>query len=284
MREINIDKLLVLAYNVEMQYIASLQKEKKNLNILITNDDGVHSQGLSILKASLSSIARVTVIAPDRERSATGHSLTLTHPVRVEEIGEDTFVTDGTPADCINIGIMGLVSVKPDMIVSGINPAPNLGDDVTYSGTVAAAMEGTLLGISSFAVSINGGSTSGSSDNLYLESAGMVAVKIAKLIKKHGLPEGTLLNVNIPNLPTEKIKGMIITRQGKRAYREELLKRTDPRGKTYYWIGGKAIIDFQEEGTDVMAIAGDMVSVTPLHLDLTNYAAMQCLKGWEMEL
>jgi len=248
------------------------------LNILITNDDGVHSQGLSVLKTALSSIARVIVIAPDRERSATGHSLTLIHPVRVEEIGEDIFVTDGTPADCINVGIMGVISVKPDMIVSGINPAPNLGDDVTYSGTVAAAMEGTLLGIPSFAVSING------SDNQYLESAGMIAVKIAGGIEKNGLGDGTFLNVNVPNLPIEKIKGMVITRQGKRAYREELIKRIDPRGKTYYWIGSKGIIDFQEEGADVMAIAGDMVSVTPLHLDLTDYAAMQCLKDWGMDL
>ncbi|MBU0702142.1 5'/3'-nucleotidase SurE [bacterium] len=246
------------------------------MNILITNDDGIHSQGLSVLKAALSDIARVMVIAPDRERSATGHSLTLTHPVRVEEIGKDSFVTDGTPADCVNIGIMGLVSVKPDMIVSGINPAPNLGDDVTYSGTVAAAMEGTLLGIPSFAVSING------SNNLYLESAGMTAVKIVNLIEKHGLPEGTFLNVNVPNLPSEKIKGMVITKQGKRAYREELLKRVDPRGKIYYWIGSKGIIDFQEEGTDVNAISGDMISITPLHLDLTDYAAMQCLKDWEI--
>ncbi|MBI4778800.1 5'/3'-nucleotidase SurE [Candidatus Desantisbacteria bacterium] len=244
------------------------------MNILITNDDGVHAHGLSVLKTALSSIARVMVIAPDRERSATGHSLTLTHPVRVEEIGEDSFVTDGTPADCVNIGIMGLISIKPDMIVSGINPAPNLGDDITYSGTVAAAMEGTLLGIPSFAISING------SDNMHLESAGMVAVKIAQLIEKHGLPEGTFLNVNVPNLPSEKIKGMVITRQGKRAYREELIKRVDPRGKIYYWIGSKGIIDIQEEGTDVNTIAGDMISITPLHLDLTDYAAMQCLEGW----
>jgi 5'-nucleotidase len=169
---------------------------------------------------------------------------------------------------------MGLISVKPDLIVSGINPAPNLGDDVTYSGTVAAAMEGTLLGIPSFAVSING------SNNLYLESAGMTAVKIAQLIEKHGLPEGTFLNVNVPNLSSERINGMVITRQGKRAYREELLKRVDPRGKTYYWIGSKGIIDSQEQGTDVYAISEDMISITPLHLDLTDYAAMQCLKNW----
>ncbi len=248
------------------------------MNILITNDDGIHSQGLSVLKAALSSIARVMVIAPDRERSATGHSLTLTHPVRVEEIGEDTFVTDGTPADCVNIGVMGLLSIKPDMIVSGINPAPNLGDDVTYSGTVAAAMEGTLLGIPSFAVSINNGA------NLHLESAGMAAVKIAKLIERHGLPEGTFLNVNVPNLPSEGIKGMVITRQGKRAYREELLKRVDPRGKIYYWIGSKAVIDHQEQGTDVNAISEGMISITPLHLDLTDYKAMQCLENWVVSL
>ncbi len=244
------------------------------MNILITNDDGIHSQGLSALKAALSSIARVMIIAPDRERSATGHSLTLTHPVRVEEIGEDSFVTDGTPADCVNIGIMGLLSIKPDMIVSGINPAPNLGDDVTYSGTVAAAMEGTLLGIPSFAVSING------SNNLFLESAGLTAVKIAQLIAKHGLPEGTFLNVNVPNLPSEKINGMVITRQGKRAYREELLKRVDPRGKIYYWIGSKGIIDSHEQGTDIHAISEDMISITPLHLDLTDYPAMQYLENW----
>jgi 5'-nucleotidase len=253
-------------------------KSDKRLNILITNDDGIYSDGLSVLKKALSNIGRVIIIAPDRERSATGHSLTLMHPVRIDEIKKDIFITDGTPADCVNVGIMGILPVRPDIVVSGINLSANLGDDVTYSGTVAAAMEATLLKVPAFAISINGDT------NLYLESAAKVAVDIIKMIERYGLPEGTFLNINVPNLPFDKIKGVAITRQGKRAYREELIKRMDPRGKVYYWIGSKGVIDIPEDGTDVKALAEDMISITPLHLDLTDYTFLEKLKTWKINI
>lgn len=247
------------------------------MNILLTNDDGIKSEGLHALKKSLSKVGNVFIIAPDRERSACGHSLTLTHPIRVEEIDKNTFATDGTPADCINIGILEILSQRPDLVVSGINPSPNLGDDVTYSGTVSAAMEGTLLNIPSFSISMADWT------NIKFDFAAEFACKIAHLILKHGLPQHTFLNINVPNLPEEKIKGVAICCLGKRKYHEELVKRVDPRGKTYYWIGSKGVIDEDgEEGTDVRAIKEDKISITPLHLDMTNYDYLPTFKkmGW----
>ncbi len=249
------------------------------MDILLTNDDGIKSEGLHALKKSLSKLGKVIIIAPDRERSASGHSLTLTHPIRVEEIDTDTFATDGTPADCINISVLGILSKRPNLIVSGINSSPNLGDDITYSGTVSAAMEGTLLKIPSFSISM------GAYSDIKFDFAAEFACKIATLILKQKLPSHTFLNINIPNLPDEKIKGISITRLGKRAYHEELIKRVDPRGKVYYWIGSKGVIDEKgEEGTDVRAIKEDKISITPLHLDMTNYSVISEIKKWDIRL
>lgn len=245
------------------------------MDILLTNDDGIKSEGLHILKKELSKLGRVIIIAPDRERSACGHSLTLTHPIRVEEVEKDVFATDGTPADCINISILGILPKRPNLIISGINPSPNLGDDVTYSGTVSAAMEGTLLNIPSFSISMGG------YNDIKFDFAAEFACKIANLILNRSLPYHTFLNINIPNLPKDKIKGVAITRLGRRIYKEELVKRIDPRGKVYYWIGSKGAIDEEgEEGTDVRAIKEDKISITPLHLDMTNYYAIPILKKW----
>ncbi|MEW6095166.1 MAG: 5'/3'-nucleotidase SurE [bacterium] len=257
------------------------------MDILLTNDDGIKSEGLHALKKSLSKLGRVIIIAPDRERSASGHSLTLTHPIRVEEIDTDTFVTDGTPADCINISVLGILPKKPNLVVSGINPSPNLGDDVTYSGTVAAAMEGTLLNIPSFSISM--GAYFPAQHISYLDIkfdfAAKFAGKIANLILKQGLPQHTFLNINIPDLPEERIKGIAITHLGKRTYREELIKRIDPRGKVYYWIGSKGVVDEEgDEGTDIRAIKEDKISISPLHLDLTNYAVIPKIKKWDFFL
>lgn len=247
------------------------------VEILLTNDDGIRSEGLHILKKSLSKLGRVIIIAPDRERSACGHSLTLTHPIRVEEVDDDTFVTDGTPSDCINIGILGILYKKPDLVVCGINPSPNLGDDITYSGTVSGAMEGTLLNIPSFSISI------ASYSNIKFDFAAEFAYKISKFILEKGLPPHTFLNINIPNLPKEKINGVAITCLGRRTYEEELVKRIDPRGKVYYWIGGRCIIDeVGSDGTDIKAIQENKISITPLHLDLTNYAVIPEIKRWEL--
>jgi len=252
--------------------------QEKQLNILLTNDDGIKSEGLHILKKSLSKLGNIIIIAPDRERSACGHSLTLTHPIRVEEIEENTFVTDGTPADCINISVLGILPKRPDLVVSGINPSPNLGEDVTYSGTVSAAMEGTLLNIPSFSISI------GAYVDIKFDFAAEFASQMATLILNHHLPQHTFLNINVPNLPKEKIQGVSITRLGKRKYQEELIKRLDPRGKVYYWIGSKNVIDEDgEEGTDVRAIKEGKISITPLHLDMTNYSVIPQIKKWMIE-
>ena len=258
------------------------------MNILLTNDDGIKAEGLHTLRKGLSKLGKVIIIAPDRERSATGHSLTLTHPIRVEEIDENTFVTDGTPADCINIGILGILKERPDIIISGINPGPNLGEDVTYSGTVSAAMEGTLLKIPSFAISM-GSYIDPKFDFEACLVAAQFASKIAALILNHGLPPHTFLNINVPNVPEEKIKGVAITHLGNRKYHEELIKRLDPRGKVYYWIGTKVVVNEQgeaclvEEGTDVRAIQEDKISITPIHLDMTNYLAIPELKKWDFQ-
>ncbi len=248
------------------------------MNILLTNDDGIKAEGLYALRKGLNSVGKVIIIVPDRERSASGHSLTLTHPIRVEQIDEDTFVTDGTPADCINIGIFGILPTRPDLIVSGINPGPNLGEDVTYSGTVSAAMEGTLLKIPSFAISM-GSFIDPKEVSSRFDFAAKFASKVANLILNYELPPHTFLNINVPNLPEEKIKGVSITHLGNRRYQEELIKRLDPRGKVYYWIGSKVVVNEPaEEGTDVRAIQEDKISITPIHLDTTNYSAIPELK------
>lgn len=245
--------------------------------ILIVNDDGIDSEGLIFLKRELDTIGLVFIVAPDRERSATGHALTLSHPLRVREVSKNIFITDGTPSDCVNLGVLGLLPVRPDLIVAGINKSPNLGDDVTYSGTVSAAMEGTLLGISSFAISM------ASDCNLDFGFAAKIARKIAIFILEQGLPDSTFLNVNVPNLKEDEIRGIEITYQGKRIYGEELIKRTDPRGESYYWIGGGRPRGEITPGSDFAAIAEKKISITPLCLNLTNFRALQILKEWRLD-
>lgn len=215
------------------------------------------------------------VIAPDRERSAAGHSLTLHKPLRVTEVAPHWYVVDGTPTDCVTLGIMGMLKAKPRLVVSGINMGANLGDDITYSGTVSAAVEGTLLGIPAFAISA-------------VESLGQdlgavadFAARLALLVLERGLPPDTLLNVNVP---MGKVRGVAVTRQGKRTYNELIVEKVDPRGKTYYWIGGGEPTWERLGGTDYEAVMEGKISITPLHLDLTNYAATQSLKGWEVLL
>jgi 5'-nucleotidase len=244
----------------------------KEPTILVTNDDGVHSPGLKALAGALAALGEIFVIAPDRERSAAGHSLTLHKPLRATEIAPRWHVVDGTPTDCVTLGIMGMLKEKPDLVVSGINLGPNLGDDITYSGTVSAAVEGTLLGIPAIAVSAVDPSPSG------LERGAAFVARLVPLVLTRRLPPDTLLNVNIP---AGAVKGVAITRQGKRSYNELIVEKIDPRGKTYYWIGGGEPTWDLLGGTDYEAVMEGMVSITPLHLDLTNYAATQVLKEWE---
>jgi 5'-nucleotidase len=243
--------------------------------ILVTNDDGVYSPGIQILAKRLRELDEVFIVAPDRERSAAGHSMTLHRPLLIEEIKETVFSVNGTPTDCVNIAVKGMLKQEPKLVVSGINKGPNLGDDVTYSGTVAGAIEATLLGIPSFAISLV------AREDFRFADAAEVAFRTAARIMSEGLSAGTLLNINIPNLPFSEIRGARITRLGKRIYKQMTVERVDPRGKKYYWIGGGEPDWKREEGTDFDAIDRNMISITPLHLDLTDYSSFEKLRPLE---
>ena len=243
--------------------------------ILVNNDDGVFSPGIQILAKRLKELDEVVIVAPDRERSAAGHSMTLHRPLLIEQVKEGVYSVNGTPTDCVNIAVKGLLAKTPKLVVSGINKGPNLGDDVTYSGTVAGAIEARILGVPSFAVSI------AARTDFRFTDAAEVALQIARHVLSNGEAEGTLLNVNIPNLPVTDIRGTVVTRLGKRIYHQMTVERVDPRGKKYYWIGGGEPEWEQEEGTDFEAIEKKFVSVTPLHLDLTDYASFERLKTTE---
>ena len=244
--------------------------------ILVSNDDGIHSPGLASLAQSLESRGEVCVVAPDRERSAASHSLTLSRPLRARQLKALWYSVDGTPTDCVTLGVMGLLPRRPDLVVSGINLGTNLGDDVTYSGTVSAAMEATLLGIPSFAISLDLPPRGG---HPHLETAAAFAQHLADHILDTGLPPDVLLNVNVPHLPLTAIRGVSLTHQGKRIYRETIVKKRDPRGLTYYWIGGKPPTWKKRQGSDFDALRRGYISVTPLHLDLTDYPTLEKLQG-----
>lgn len=247
------------------------------MNILVTNDDGIAAPGIKALAETLQALGDVTVVAPDRERSAAGHSLTLHSPLRVFELRPGWFAVDGTPTDCVNMGIHSLLDSPPDLVVSGINHGGNLGDDITYSGTVAAAMEANLMGIPAIAVSL---ATYGPTE--HFPDAAHVALQVATELAKRGLPEDTFLNVNVPNLPFNQIKAPLITRQGKRSFVGKIIDKVDPRGRKYFWIGSEEPSFLDEEGTDFSAVGQGHTSITPLHLDLTNYRSMQALQQWQL--
>jgi 5'-nucleotidase len=252
--------------------------------ILITNDDGVSSQGIKTLSKTLESIGDVYIVAPETEQSAVAHSLTLHRPLKFEKINNKTYSINGTPTDCIIIGVNKLLPQKPDIIVSGINDGSNLGDDITYSGTVAAAIEGTLLGIPSIAISLVRENLSKGSylkKRERLREAASFAKKLAIMVLEKGLPKDTLLNVNIPNTP--EIKGVKITRQGKMLYDNSIQELSDPRGRKHYWIGAGMPLWGAGENTDFEAIQNGFISVTPVHLDMTNYKALRYIKdNWKI--
>jgi len=243
--------------------------------ILVTNDDGVHAAGLAALAAALDDLGDVYVVAPDREQSAVGHALTLHRPLRVTQVGERRYAVNGTPSDCVNLAVLGLLPERPVLVASGINHGSNLGDDVTYSGTVSAAMEGTLLGVPSMAVSRN------ESGEGSFEGAGAVARLVASRVLVEGLPPKTLLNVNAPREPAGGIR---MTRLGHRVYREKIVQETDPRGLPYYWIGAGPPEWNEDEGSDISAVNRGFASVTPLHLDLTHHGALSRMTDWESGL
>ena len=242
---------------------------------LLTNDDGIEAKGLKALIKEISKIAQVLVVAPDREQSATSHSLTLTRPLRLNKIGEKIYSIDGTPTDAVMIAFHKVLKKKPDILISGINSGPNLGDDVTYSGTVAAAIEGTILGIPSIAVSIT------DYDFDKFDNPAKFVKKLAKYVLKNGLPADTFLNVNIPphKRPLNKYK---ITRLGRRVYKDVVVEKIDPRGKNYFWIAGQAIVSEGGKDSDFLAIEKGYISITPLHLDWTNYKTIEEMKGWKI--
>ncbi len=245
----------------------------RRARILLSNDDGIRSEGLRVLYEALSEFAQVVVVAPDRERSAVGRALTLHRPLRCEKIGENWYAVDGTPTSCVYIGIHAIMKgKKPDMVIGGINRGPNLGEDITYSGTVSVAMEGALLGLPSVAFSL------ATFKDFKWKDAAKWASRIAKRVYEKGLPKGCCLNVNIPNLPYSEIKGVKITRQGKKNYTEKVEERKDPWGRVYYWIGGEEPNWIPEPGTDYWAVKNGFISITPVHLDLTDYKAMEKLK------
>jgi 5'-nucleotidase len=242
------------------------------VSILLSNDDGISSEGIAILQDTLAALDEIWVVAPDRDQSAVSHSLTLYRPLRIEQVGPRAFAVDGTPTDCVNLAINGILRERPRLVISGINRGANLGDDITYSGTVSAAMEATLLGVPAIAVSVV------ADDDFDFAPAAAFTGRLAAAVLHDHLPPDTLLNVNVPPLPVEQIKGFALTRQGKRRYADAIVEKVDPRGKKYYWIGGSSFDFVDGEGTDFSAVRQGLISITPLHLDLTNYASLSRLQ------
>lgn len=250
--------------------------------ILISNDDGIDSEGIAALAVALSAVGEVTVVAPEREQSAASHSLTLHKPLRIYERGALRYAVSGTPTDCVCMGIHHLMPAAPDIVVSGINRGANLGDDVTYSGTVSAAMEGTLLGVPSVAISQVCWNPVG-----YAAAAQFAASLTKQLFERmdrgEALPPDTLLNVNVPDLKPDRIRGARWTVQGKRRFtKEQVVENVDPRGRKYYWVGGT---DLEWEGnpnSDHAAVCDGYISVTPIHLDLTHHESLARLSSWKL--
>jgi 5'-nucleotidase len=247
------------------------------VTILITNDDGVGSPALYGLREELKSLGRVFIVAPDRDQSATSHSLTLYRPMRIDRPEADVFAVDGTPTDCVLAATHGLLPVAPDLVVSGVNRGPNMGDDVFYSGTIAAAIEGALQGLPALAFSLV---TSGAPDFGY---SCRFARALVDTVIERGMPAKSVLNVNVPALPASGIKGVRITKLGQRVYEDALIERVDPRGRNYYWIGGDAPIWQPEPESDFLAVDEGYVSVTPLHLNLTDNALRAKLETWHLK-
>jgi len=245
--------------------------------ILVTNDDGIHSKGIITLVKALREIGDVFTVAPDIEQSAVAHSLTLHRPLRVEKIRRNSYAVDGTPADCIHLGVNTILPKRPRLIVSGINKGGNLGDDIIYSGTVSAAFEGALLGIPSFAISLV------SRSHFKFDVAARFALRMARSIIERGLPKNTFLNINVPNLGEKEIKSYQITHQGRLIHNgDEVVEKVDPRGRKYYWIGGGQLVFEKGRNTDVEAVSKSCISITPLNLDLTNYSSIRELKKWKI--
>lgn len=244
------------------------------MKILISNDDGYFAPGLNILAEHIAKIADITVVAPERNRSGASNSLTLDRPLSVKTAANGFFYVNGTPTDCVHIALTGLMDTMPDMVISGINDGANMGDDTIYSGTVAAATEGYLLGIPSMAISMS------QHNSTYFESAAKVAVELIKNFQKNGFKTPTLLNVNVPDIPYEALKGRVVTRLGKRHKAEPVIQLTTPRNEIMYWVGPAGQPNDGGEGTDFYAVANHQVSISPIQVDLTRHGQLAEIKDW----
>ena len=256
------------------------------MNILVTNDDGVSSPGLLALAQSMQSLGEVHILAPDHNWSASGHVKTLDRPLRVKSLaledGSMAFCSDGAPSDCVALALRGFLPQPIDLVVSGINPNANVGHDLTYSGTVTAAMESLIWGVPAIAVSLDSPSSQVTLEDFC--PAAVLAAEVVRSALSNGIPEGVLLNINVPFLPLESIQGFQITRQGLRVYHDKIDRRMDPRGRPYYWIIGETPTGIPEIGTDIGALSEGYVSITPVHLDMTNYSHMHLLSEWKIDL
>lgn len=245
------------------------------MRILVTNDDGILSAGLTALAKALSILGEVWVVAPDRERTAVAHAVTLHKPLRVHQMGKRVYAVNGTPVDCVNLALLKIIPKPPALVVSGINKGVNLGDDVMYSGTVSAAVEGTILGIPSMAVSQEG------QERFRFEVSARYAVRVARLVLQRGLPEETLVNLNVPDRPLSSIRGVRVTCLSRRRFDNPIIEKVDPRGRNYYWIAGTRVSWSRSKDADHEAIEEGLVSLTPIHLDTTHYGALDRLRSWE---
>ncbi len=244
------------------------------VRILVSNDDGYQASGICHLAAALAEIAEVVVVAPDRDRSGASNSLTLKRPLYLTRHGDGVVSVEGTPTDCVHLAITGLLEDAPDMVVSGINAGANMGDDVIYSGTVAAAMEGRFLGLPAVAVSLAG------SDTVHYETAARVARRIVQRLAEHSLPVDTILNVNVPDRPWEELAGYRATRLGHRHKAEPVVRSTDPRGRPIYWVGKAGPEQDAGDGTDFHAVRTGYVSITPIQVDLTRHGVIEQVSRW----
>ncbi len=243
------------------------------MRILVSNDDGVLAPGIRVLAKELADIGEIKVVAPDRNRSGASNSLTLTRPLRVKQMDDGYYSVEGTPTDCVHLALTGFLNPTADIVVSGINDGANLGDDILYSGTVAAAMEGRFLGLPAIAISMVG-------DNIqHYETGALIAKQLVQKLSANRLPSQTILNVNIPDLPIDQIKGLQVTRLGTRHAAEPVIMEYDPRGRPIYWIGPPGPEADAGVGTDFHAINAGYVSITPLHLDMTHYKMFEHLSG-----
>jgi len=246
------------------------------MKVLITNDDGINGKGLNVLFNRIKKIAdRTVIVVPDRERSAISQSITLHSPIRMKKLKKDVYTIDGTPTDCVYLTYLGAIDFKPDIVISGINKGPNMGEDIVYSGTVAAAIESTFANIPAIAVSVDA-----ISGEIYFETAAIVTELVLKKVVKNSLPTGVFLNVNVPNLKYDGIKGFKITKLGTRKYMDKLIKRYDPDNNPYFWYSGDDVIWKEQDGSDYHEVKKGYISITPLHLDLTAYEFIPVLKKW----